>query len=130
MNIDLSKLITSDAKFQRAIADKWESIKASRDAAEFGKFTALAHVFDGDEQSKSRISDAVLMAVLSQSAGQPFSINWTLADNSVVALSGAQMIAVGTALGQHVAQTFEKGRALRTQIKAAQNHAALNLIAW
>jgi hypothetical protein len=70
------------------------------------------------------------MAMLAQAGGQPFSIDWTLADNTVRTLSGADMIAVGQALGQHVAACHIKARALREQINAATTVAEVEAVVW
>ena len=48
-----------------------------------------------------------------------FSIDWTLADNTVRTLNAADMIAVGVALGQHVNACHERARVLRGEIESA-----------
>ena len=59
-----------------------------------------------------------------------FVIDWTLADNTVRTLSAADMIAVGVALGGHVAAQHEKARGLRVQIGGAGNQAGVLAIGW
>lgn len=97
-------------------AEKWAAIKARRDAVEFGGFAWEGSVFDSDQAAQGRIMGAVQMAALAQAAGQAFGIAWALADNSVRTLDGAQMQAVGLALGAHVAAAHETARALRSLI--------------
>lgn len=109
---------------------RWSQIKTRRDAVEFGGYTWDGSTFDSDRESQARIMGAVQMAVLAAAAGQPFSIAWTLADNAVRTLSGADMVAVGLALGQHVATAHAVGRALREQIEAAQSAEDLATINW
>lgn len=109
---------------------RWSQIKAQRDAVEFGGFTWDGSTFDSDRESQARIMGAVQMAVLAAAAGQPFAIAWTLADNAVRTLSGADMVAVGLALGQHVATAHAVGRTLREQIEAAESADNLAGIAW
>jgi hypothetical protein len=109
---------------------KWLSIKQARDTAEFGGFTWAGSTFDSSPQAVQRISGAVQMAMLAQAAGQAFGIDWTLADNTVRTLSGADMIAVGLALGQHVAACHVKARALRAQIEAAATVAQVEAVGW
>jgi hypothetical protein len=111
-------------------AQKWSSIKMSRQAAEASGFTCNAHVYDSDPASATRISAAVQLAMIAKSASQPFSINWTLADNTIAVLDTAGMIAAGEALGAHIEVQQAKARGLRAQIEAAADVAALDLIVW
>lgn len=111
-------------------ARHWAQIKAAREAAEFGSFDWDGSRFDSDSLAQARIMGAVQMAVLAAGAGQPFRIDWTLRDNTVRTLSGADMIAVGLALGAHVNAQHEIGRALRAKVRAAGDEAALAAIAW
>lgn len=106
--------------------EKWAQIKAARDAVEFGPFTWDASIFDADAESQQRISGAVQMASLSSA----FSIDWTLADNTVRALTATQVIALGIALAQHVGAAYATARALRDQINAAATIAAVEAIVW
>ena len=108
-------------------ADQWVAIKAARDAAEFGGFTWDGSTFDSDLTSQSRIQGAVQLAGLDPAN---FSLDWTLADNSVRTLSAAQMTAVGAALGVHVAAQHALGRTLRSQIEAATTAAEVDAVAW
>lgn len=108
-------------------AHKWAEIKAARAAAEDGGFTWDGSIFDSDMASNLRISGAVQLA---QIVGGAFSIDWTLADNSVRTLSAAQMVAVGVAAGQHVATQRAIGRGLRTQINSATTPQDLEVIVW
>lgn len=111
-------------------ADKWEQVKAARDAAESGGFAWDGSTFDSDLPSQSRIQGAVQLALLAAQAEQPFTIDWTLADNTVRTLSGPDAIAVGMALAAHVQAVFDHGRDLREQIDAAADAAALAGITW
>lgn len=108
-------------------AEKWAVIKAARDAAEFGGFTWDGSTFDSDLISQSRIQGATQLAGL---APMTFSLDWTLADNSVRTLNALQMIAVGEALGGHVATQHAIGRGLRAAIEAATTPAEVDAVAW
>jgi hypothetical protein len=59
-----------------------------------------------------------------------FTIDWTLADNSVRTLNQADMIAVGVALGQHVQTQFTKAQALRLQIETASTPEQVAAVVW
>ncbi|WP_347269850.1 DUF4376 domain-containing protein [Rhizorhabdus histidinilytica] len=57
-----------------------------------------------------------------------WSKDWTLADNSVVTLSAAQMIALGDAVEAHLQACQDAGTAIRALIDAADDEAALAAI--
>lgn len=111
-------------------AAHWAGMKAARDAHEFGGFEWDGSTFDSDRESQARIMGAVQMAVLAMSAQQSFEIAWTLADNAVRTLAGADMIAVGLELGAHVAATHAIGRTLRAAIEDAADAAEVEAVQW
>jgi hypothetical protein len=110
-----------------AKADQWAAIKAAREAAEYGGFAWDGSMFDSDANSQSRIQGGVQLA---NTVGSTFSIDWTLADNTVRTLSAADMVNVGLALGQHVETQFSKARTLRAQIEAATTAAEVVAVNW
>ncbi|MGV8823035.1 DUF4376 domain-containing protein [Methylibium petroleiphilum] len=110
--------------------DRWAAMKAARDAFEFGGFTWDGATFDSDPASQSRIQGASQLATLAGISGSPFSIDWTLQDNRVRTLSGADMLAVGMAMGSHIATAHAIGRDLRQAIEAAVSVAAVEAVAW
>jgi hypothetical protein len=97
---------------------------------EFGPFVCGGQTFDGDSESQRRIQGAAQLATLAQATGQPFSIDWTLADNTQATLTATEMIGVGVALGQHVNGAHGIARALRAQIDAATTPEELEAIQW
>ena len=114
----------------RTLADfkeiQWDLIKQARTNAEYGGFTWDSSFFDSDAISQNRITSAVTLA----QSDPAFSVAWVLADNSVRTLNQTDMLAVGAALGQHVALQFNKSIALREAIKTATNAAQLAAIKW
>lgn len=120
----LEPLPLDDAK-----AMVWTEAKAARDQHENGGVTiAGVGTFQSDAISREYINGAVLMAQIAIAQSQPYSINWTLADNSVVTLDAAAMIGVGVAAGQHVAACHAVAQGLRAAIETADNVDALDLI--
>lgn len=81
-----------------------------------------------DARSQANINGLVTMAILAQMTQQPFSADFTLADNTVATLNAAQMIGLGVAVGQHVQQVYGRATELREAIDAAQDIAALEAI--
>jgi hypothetical protein len=111
-------------------AAAWARIKVERDRIEFGGFDWDGSRFDSDEISQSRIQGTVLLAQLAIQAGQPFSIAWTLADNTRRTLSAQEVAAVGVAMGGHIRAAHDTAAALRDLINAATTAAALEAITW
>ncbi|MCM2564217.1 DUF4376 domain-containing protein [Janthinobacterium kumbetense] len=105
----------------------WERIKAARSLAETADFMCGGVLYQAD---KDRIVGAAQLALMAQAAGQPYSIDWTLSDNTHLTLDAAGMIGVGAALGAHVAEAFAIALHLRGQIAAATSFDALDAIVW
>lgn len=97
----------------------WLLIKANRNGREFGPFSWSGHVFDGDIDAQRRINLAVLGAQVALGSGQPWTVDWTLADNSFVTLSAADMVGVAEAMGASINAAHDWARGLRIQIDAA-----------
>lgn len=111
-------------------ADCWAAIKAQRDAAEWGGFDTPFGRFDSDPRSQAKIIGAAQLASIAAARGEPFSIRWTLQDNSTVVLDAPAMIAVGVAMGQHIDSVHQIGRAKRAAIEAATTYDAVMAVTW
>lgn len=108
---------------------QWTKVKKSRDAAEVAGFSWDGSAFDSDSRSQIRIQGAAQRASAALAAGQPFSIDWTLADNTVRTLSIAEMLAVNAALGDHLSAIQVTARNLRAAIAVA-NKATVRTLDW
>lgn len=128
MNIDLSKLKTANDKFEEAKTAKLNAVNALRDQKEASGFSYLGKTFDSDERSAARIFGAVQAAQAALSAGQPFSIDWTVRDNTVVSLDAAATIGMSVAMAQHANALHQHARALKAAIDSAHNQTALDAI--
>lgn len=112
-----------------AKAAMWAEAKLVRDAhIDGGVDVPPIGRFDSDPLSRSNINGAVTGAMLAAQAGQPFSISWKLADNTVATLNGAQTMAAGMAVLAHVAACHANSQVMGLAIQAAANHAALDEI--
>lgn len=109
---------------------KWAEIKGARNATEFGIFTWNGSTFDSDAASQSRIQGAAQLATLALMNNQMFSVDWTLADNTVRTLSAQDMIMVGTAMGEHITMQHTKARLKRKEIEAATIADQVAAITW
>lgn len=114
---------TLDAAKERA----WVAMKAARAAAEAGTFSYDGALYDIDQ---AHITGSVVLAGVANSAGAPYSEQWTLADNTVRDLDADQVIALGVALGQQVSSIYKTARTLRAQIDAATSSDDLSQIHW
>lgn len=108
-------------------ADKWAQIKQARTAAETALINVAGRTYDADVESQRRISGAVQLAVLAPAG---WTIDWTLADNTVATLTAAEVVAVGIALGAQVSAAHAAARLLREQIDAASSINDLQSITW
>jgi hypothetical protein len=110
--------------------DQWTAVKAGRDQTVNGSFTWDGSVFDSNAYSQSQIGNAITLGQLAADAGQDYSINWTLQDNTVRTLTFDQIKAVGMALGVFVQTQFNLGVSLRQQIASATSIPAVQAITW
>lgn len=108
-------------------ASTWERIKQARTEAERSDFICNGGVY---QANKENISCAVQLALQAQTAGKPYSIDWTLSDNTVVTLDAVAMIAVGKALAEHLGFAFAIARDLREQIAATLSIEQADAIQW
>lgn len=115
----------------RAVTDAqqeaWNKIKNIRTEKINSPFSCDGLMYDSN---KTNIMGAVQMAVLSQLAKVPYSIEWTLFDNTTTILDAASMIKVGTALGMQVSNIYDIASGLRSDIEKAGTVPDVDKIAW
>lgn len=103
----------------------WQMVRRARDRAEcWGCATALGRA-DTDADSQRKVSGAVQLAMIAQAADQPFSVSWTMQDNSAVDHDASAMIALGVAVGQHVMACHAVALGKRAAIDAAEDAASI-----
>jgi hypothetical protein len=100
--------------------------EARKDA---GCDTAIGRV-DSDPASRANVTGAATAAMIAQAAAAPFEINWTLADNSTVALDAPSTIGMGLAVLAHVSAVHDEATALKTAIDAAETAEDIAAVAW
>lgn len=111
-------------------AQKWEEIKQARSDALDALLETPYGDFDSDPESRQNITDSVLLVKTLNELGQPSSIDFTLADNTVRTMTAAEMIEVGLLLGAKVQAAHAAGRALRLQLDAAQTSEEVDSVVW
>lgn len=113
--------------FRRAkIAD----MRKSRDQEEFSTFAWDGSVFDATAASIGRLIGAVILAQQALAADQPFSVSWTLADNSERTLSGVEMLGVAQALGAHTMAVHAKYKTVKAALISAATLDEMREVAW
>lgn len=112
---------------QQAQCQAWERIKAARAIAEAAPFTCNGLVYDFNFNN---ITIAAQGAALALASGSPFSVVWTLHDNTTVTLDAQGMIAVGTAMGDTIDTIYNTSRTLRAAIYACWNNTQADEIVW
>lgn len=90
---------------------KWNEIKSQRNQLEFGGFEFEGGIYDSDQVSQGRIMGAASAGV---------DQTWTLADNTTVNLTAAQLQQLYAALQSHIASVHERGRIARQLIFEAE----------
>lgn len=100
-------------------------INAERDRREESGFPYRGKVLDSTPRSVQRITAAALAAQAALAAGQQFQIDWTCADNSVLALDAAGVIGMPVALAQHAAALHAHARNLKAAVEAAMDSIAV-----
>lgn len=101
-------------------------IKSARDeAVAAGQYVDNVGVVDSDAESQRLITGAVVAA---QVQGAEFSVQWRLANNSLVMLNQAQMIAVGLAVVERVSACQQRKNELDALVSQATTIAALAAI--
>lgn len=101
--------------------EKWTELKRQRDMFEFGGFTWNGGTYDSDRTSQSRI----IMASLSDAPQ-----TWTLADNSAVDLTAAELTQLAAALREHIAIAHARGRSAREALEAATSADEVNSVVF
>ncbi len=109
---------------------QWLLIKQARKIAINTDLVTPYGVFDSDEGSRKAVTDAVLMLQTLASMGTPTTIDFTLADNTVVTMSTPQMVEVGLLLGQKTQTAYSQARIKRENIDAATTKESVLLISW
>lgn len=114
-----------EGELRASKAAAWLRVKAARDAACVQPIEVGGHVFDADLASQAKVAAAAQLASL---AGDDWSIDWTLADNTTVTLTRAEVIALGVAIGQRTSAAHSTARSLRMRILATTSLAELTAI--
>lgn len=104
----------------------YKLVNALRDQKETEGFVFGGKLFESDERSVARISNAALTAQSMLAAGQPFSIEWTAADNTTLMLVDSDMLAFQGTLTLRASRLHAHARALKDRIANATTEEEAN----
>ncbi|AUN95867.1 DUF4376 domain-containing protein [Pseudazoarcus pumilus] len=93
-------------------------INIERDRREQGGFPFGGKIIDSNVASAIRIAGAASAAQASLARGQPFTVAWTCADNTVLTLDAAGVIGMLAALATHSDALHQHARSLKAQADA------------
>jgi hypothetical protein len=135
---DLIEISESEAEFLRNPPKSLEVVKeekrtflnACRDKDESSGFIFNGKIYDSTERSVLRITTAALSAQLAIATNQPFSLDWTTADNSTVTLSAQETASLPLYLALHGKALHEKCKTLKTQVEACNSVEEVESIVW
>lgn len=108
----------------------WAKIKAERDQKEQSGVPYLGKVLDSDTTSVQRIAIAVQAAQAAVAADLPFTLAWTMQDNTAVKMDAAQVVGMSVALAQYSDSLHQIARGLRAQVETAKTAEELANIKW
>lgn len=103
-------------------------ITLERDRREATVFRYRGKAIDCDPRAVQRITAAALAAQAALATGQPFSLDWTCADNSVLTLDAAGVAGMPLALAAYADALHRHARGLKQAVLAAEDVAALAAI--
>jgi hypothetical protein len=108
---------------------KWELVKAKYQAVlAAGLPIAGLGTVQTDPASFDNIHQAMTGAIVAQMLSLPYTINFTLANNTSPTLNGAQMLSIGEACGNFKSHLHDHSQTLRSQIEATATFAALEAV--
>lgn len=84
-------------------------------------FSWRGHVFDFDEKSQAAITQAAQMASIDATRA----FNWTLKDNTILALDSAEMVEVSKAMVDKLQEMHDEKQQLREQVNATYREQVL-----
>lgn len=111
-------------------AQAWTRIKAERDRQVALPKSTPAGPFDASPADQDNLNKVLALTALAAAAGLPAEARYTLADNSRVLLTLAQLQAAALSLGAQTQALYDTAAALRAQIDAATTPAELDAIQW
>ncbi len=96
----------------------WSAVKRKRESVEASGCAFLSHLVQTDASSRTKIESEALQATISALAGSPYSVIWTMADNTEVPLGREAMLDLNSTVRAHAQACKARERDLRALIFA------------
>lgn len=113
-------LDADQSDLQKAKDAKQRQLRDRRDVLEFaGVVVDGIGPFATDASSQRLLTGAAVLAMIASSNQQPFELQWTLADLSVVMLTVPQILGASIAVGTHVSTVYAQHRVAAAAVEAA-----------
>jgi len=110
-------------------AAAWEQVKAQRLARDKLPLSYLSASFDFESaEDREKIKWMIDAAKRATEKGLSFSVDWTMADNSVLTLTADQVLDIPLVVAARSDATHQKARAIKARIDAAGNPEAIDAI--
>lgn len=110
--------------------EKWKAIKFIRDNEINAPITTPYGIFDGDSVSKQKITELLTVTQIRLNKKLKANVKITLYDNTVVTLTGDQLLEVGLIFDDTEQVIRNKATGLRTTIYAATTIEQVNNVVW
>ncbi len=105
-------------------------LNAKRDEVEQAGFIFDGSVFDSDIKSYNRLVGASLTAQVVLAAGQPYSVEWTLQDNTIRTLSAEEVLQIIPTFAIYSNSLHQKTKALKELVDQALTVEEVDKITW
>jgi len=119
ISADGKSLVAIAVPLEAAKAARWAEAKAYRSAISGGGCSTPLGRVQTNTASYQRILGAMAAAQAAQASSAPYSVKWTIADNSIVEHDAAAVIAMGLAVTEFLNACQNVGETIRVQIEAA-----------
>lgn len=112
---DGGQLLADPGPFDLAVAKVHDRIRALRDAIDVGGCETPFGRIDTSDKSKIKLTGSVVMA---SALGAAYSDEWRMADDTLLPIDAAKIVALGTAVGQFVSACQGRKNALDEAVAA------------
>lgn len=103
---------------------------AARNAEITGGFLYLGKIIDSDRDSVMSITGSGVAALSAKSAGLPYNVTWTCADDSTLVLDADGVLGMVVALAMFADAQHAKARPLKDAIKNAKTPDDVGKVVW
>jgi len=109
---------------------KIKEINTTRNTLEQGGFNFKGSRFDSDQISYMRLLGASQTAQTSLASGVPYSVDWTLQDNTTLTMNAQDMIEIIPTFAVYSNELHQKASMLKTEIEDATTIEEVSAIRW